>query len=93
MDIFDKKLQEEIKRNEEICLWLSFCDVKGKLLGVIITKTLGISHAIIRTHELGINPGGQIKACEIDQTFVNEGDFDRLLSKVETIKAGYIAGE
>jgi len=53
---------EEIKRNIMCFVWLSFADAtkpKGtQFNGVILTKALGSTDALIKTHKLNINPGG-----------------------------------
>ena len=88
-NVFNEKLKEELERNEEVCLWMSFSDNDG-FKGVIVTKAFGLSHAIQKTHEMGINPSGEIMSDVIEADTVNPEDFDRLLSKVELIEAGYI---
>lgn len=87
-DVF-AELQEEVQRNQEVCLWMSFSDSSG-FLGVVVTNALGIIHATNKTHEMSINPGGKIKTVEIDPDNINPKHFDRLLSKTDLIEAGYI---
>lgn len=82
-------MHEEAERNETVCLWMSFSDDDG-FRGVVITETLGLSHAVEKTHMLGINPGGQIRALEVEPSLVDRSDFNRLLTKTELIAAGYI---
>lgn len=86
--MFDKKLQEEKERNQEVCLWLSFSGNDG-FKGVIITKTLGLSHAIKKTHEMGINPNGQLMSSVIDPSTIKPEDFDKLMNAEYLIKNGY----
>lgn len=96
MDNLTRVLNKELEESIEKYLWMSFCDTDKpsgeQFLGVIITKTLGIGHAMQKTHELGINPGGQIASWEWEDAFkvINPEDFDRLLSKEELEEAGYI---
>lgn len=49
--------------------WLSFADgdrPKGQqFLGVIVVRALYFELAVARTHELGINPGGEVAGMEI----------------------------
>lgn len=87
-------INEELEDNLERCLWMSFCDTDKpsgeQFLGVIITKTLGIAHAVQKTHALGINPGGQILSYEIDPNEIKPEDFNKLLRREDLEKAGYI---
>lgn len=77
----------------EATIWMSFCDPgkpKGEqFLGVIITRAKGAAHAMIKVHELGINPGGEILSYHTDAE-IDPSNFDKLLSKNDLIKAGYI---
>lgn len=81
-------LKEEKEKNIETIWWLSFSDPdlsKGsRFLGVIITKALGFTHAMHKTHDMNINPGGEIQASEMN--FTKEIIFDKLLSKDDLIK-------
>jgi hypothetical protein len=75
-------------------IWMSFCDPnkpKGQqFLGVIITQSLGLTHAIKETHERGINPGGEIQSyifppgLLVDVKYLN-----RLMQKEELEAAGF----
>lgn len=57
-------LTKEIAQGIEQYVFLSFCDTKknegNKFLGGIICKAFGVTDALNKTHELGINPGGQV---------------------------------
>ncbi len=90
---FDDILAIEEGVNIPKYLWLSFCDPdkpKGsQFLGVIITSALGLSHAIEKTHTLGINPGGEILSFEVDENDIRPEHFDKLLTGDEIIKYGY----
>ena len=84
------------KKKRAACLWMSFCDpsrqTDNRFLRVIITKTLGLAHAVDETHAMGINPCGEILSYEIDPSDVAPELFDRLLSKPDIRDAGYIQG-
>lgn len=90
----DAKLKEELAAGKEIYLWMSFCDPKkpkGKqFLGVIITKAMGLTHAMRKTHKLGINPGGEIKAFEIPPNKIKSEHLDCLMSKDDLQREGLI---
>jgi len=80
-----KKALKDEEFNDEELWWMSFCDItrpKGKRnIGVIITKAKGMAHAIAKAHKLGINPGGEVQACQIPNELVKNKDVcDKLLS-------------
>lgn len=83
----DKLLTEESKQPES-WWWLSFCDEDG-FLGAILTKARGFASAIHKTHELGINPGGEAACAQLPEEAIARApvDFfqyaDRLLSRKE----------
>ena len=60
----DKLLSEE-SIEPEAWWWLSFCDTEKpegtQFLGGIFTKARGFISAVQKTHDLGINPGGECK--------------------------------
>lgn len=90
-------LAKEKAENRTRILWLSFCDpekTKGsQFLGVIITEALGLLHAIHKTWDFGINPGGEVLSTEVKNVPHLEQVRDRLLSKAELIRAGLIKSE
>lgn len=90
--LFERRLAEEQDRPER-CLWISFCDTdrpKGQqFLGVVIMLAKGLAHAVDRSWELGINPGGEIMSYETDGSDIRPEHFDRLLSKDELMAYGY----
>jgi hypothetical protein len=49
--------------------WLSFADPDrepgSEFLGVVIVEARGFALAVRRTHELGINPGGEVQFEEL----------------------------
>jgi len=63
--------------------WLSFADENG-FRGGVLTRAHGIGTAVTKTHALGINPGGEVRAIEISDENVNASSFgehaDKLLS-------------
>ena len=78
----------------ESFIWMSFCDPfkpKGQqFLGVIITQSLGLTHAMRKTHELGINPGGEIQSYILPPgTLLDAKYLDRLMQKEELEAAGF----
>lgn len=88
----DELLAEEAS-NEPFLLWMSFADPdkpKGQQsLGVIITRTKGLMHAVQWTHILGINPGGQIMSYPVpDDGTIKQHHLDRLIQKAELEAAG-----
>jgi hypothetical protein len=78
------RLAEEVKAGKYEYWWLSFAAEDG-FRGVIITEALGLSHALKKTHRLGINPGGEVRALPIpsgaDRKFLDKKHHDKLLSR------------
>lgn len=72
--------------------WMSFCDPdkpKGQqFLGVVVVEALGFMHAQQKAWALGINPGGEIQACQVDGVPVKY--HDKLLSRAELEAAGLV---
>ena len=89
--VFDRQLAKELRNGKIKNWWLSFCDPdspKGsQFLGVIITQACGAAHAIQKTHDLGINPGGEVFLVETDET--NLEYFDRFLTQEELGAIGF----
>lgn len=87
-------LAQELAENRPRILWLSFCDEEKprgeQFLGVVITEALGLVHALRKTWDLGINPGGQVLSSEVENVPGFAEVKDRLLSKADLIKAGLI---
>ena len=92
-ELLQEKLAEEVD-NPDVCLWMSFCDPdkpKGtQFLGVIVVMAKGPAHALVKTHALGINPGGEIMTYQTNPDDIKPADFDRLLTKDYLISVGYI---
>ncbi len=95
---FDEALEKEADQ-EPLYFWLSFVDPdkpKGQqFIGVIITRAKGMAHAIQKTHDLGINPGGEVLCVETEETPTDY--MDRLLTpsilkslSIDTITTGEI---
>lgn len=84
---------DEERDSPEHCLWMSFCDPerpKGQqFLGVVILRTKGVAHAIAKTWQLGINPGGEVMSYTTDPGDIKPEHFDRLLSHAELVEFGY----
>jgi hypothetical protein len=87
-----ERLLEESTANKESIWWMSFCDTDKKpgsqFVGVVITKALGLAHALKKTHELKINPGGEVQSCMVES--IDEKHFDKLLGKPELKERGLI---
>lgn len=72
--------------------WLSFADgdlPEGQqFLGVVIASGPTFEEVVTKTHQMGINPGGEIQAVEIPAGHVPPNEFhDRLLSRAELEEA------
>lgn len=89
-------LQAEAEANTSACQWLSFCDPEKpsgeQFKGVIISRTLGMMHALERANALGINPGGEVACQEIEGDDIHLDHFDVLLTKQQLIDYGYCEG-
>jgi hypothetical protein len=84
----DAMFKAESDTGIESFIWMSFCDPdkpKGhRFLGVIVTQSLGLTHAIIKTHKLGINPGGEIQSFVLPAgTLIDVKYLNRLIPKEE----------
>jgi hypothetical protein len=81
----DKLLAEEAEQPES-WWWLSFVDETG-FRGAILTRATGFITAIQKTHDLGINPGGEVKGCPIPDEIISASPYnhaqyaDQLLSR------------
>lgn len=82
----DKLLAEEA--GKPVRYWyLSFADAGFK--GAIIVRARGFTSAVHLTHDLGINPGGQVQGYEIPPDLeqkIPPDSVNRLLSKDELEK-------
>lgn len=81
----------EVPAAEKPLFWLSFVDpdlceddgVPGGagFLGVVITPSVTIGGAVLRTHHLGVNPGGEVMGAMLPREAVRSFWWDRLLTK------------
>jgi hypothetical protein len=80
------------KGNSPALWWMSFCDPdkpKGQqFLGVCIVGAPGFMHAHQKAWALGINPGGEIQAVQVEG--VPTEYLDKLLSRAELEAAGLV---
>lgn len=87
-------IEQEQQEGKEQILWMSFCDTskpKGEqFLGVIITKALGPVHALKKTHQMKINPGGEVMSYEVTEIQNFNKVSDRLLNKKQLKKYGLL---
>jgi hypothetical protein len=75
--------------------WLSFVDSDKpegqRFLGVAIVEGNGVGSASLRAHELGVNPGGEVRASRLEADAVPEARYlNRLLSRKESEQADLI---
>lgn len=73
--------------------WLSFADdARGGSLGVCLVEARGLLTAVMRTHQIGINPGGQVMGFEIPEDSEEHAlPRDRLLKADELMAVGAIS--
>lgn len=69
-DLVDLALAEaDARGGREGWWWLSFADGERptgqQFLGVAVVRAAGFGLAVMRTHALGINPGGEVAGKEI----------------------------
>lgn len=85
-------LMAQEQDNPPTLWWMSFCDPekpKGQqFLGVCIVEAPGFMHAHQKAWALGINPGGEIQATQVESVPVEY--LDRLLSRAELEAAGLV---
>jgi hypothetical protein len=75
--------------------WLSFVDedmpAGQRFVGVAIVQGHGVASAASRAHELGVNPGGAVKALELSGADIPAPALrNRLLSMDELKEAGLV---
>lgn len=85
-------LLAEEQDNPPVLWWMSFCDPekpKGQqFLGVCIVEAPGFIHAYQKAWALGINPGGEIQAAQVEGI---PGEYmNKLLSSAELKAAGLV---
>ena len=83
-----KELLDKEATQPEHLMWLSFAD-DDRFLGGVYVVARGLMHAIERTIQLGVNPGGQVAAWDVPEenaARVKPEWRDRLLNKAEVTK-------
>jgi hypothetical protein len=80
--------EREVERGERGWWWLSFVDTDrpegARFLGVAIVQAYGVTTAAMLTHDMGINPGGEVAAVPIPPDLHPPPDAcDRLLTRAE----------
>lgn len=75
-----RKRLEEIERGKLCLWWLSFADEDG-FKGVVILEAYGHADALLRSDELGLNPGGEVQMFTVDPEDHPEALRNRLLKK------------
>jgi hypothetical protein len=71
-------------------LWMSFVSEDDVFNGVIVSDNIDLIESTVITHELGINPGGQIAGFEIPESEIKKEHLWKLMSKQDLIDYGYI---
>jgi hypothetical protein len=67
-------------------VYLSFA-TDEEFYGAVIIEAHGIGHATMLTHQLGINPGGQVMAVDIPAEMIPSAKYhNRLLTKEEILE-------
>lgn len=79
---------ERTRRNRDGCHWLSFADSNlpegSQFLGVAIVRGIEMLTAVSASHELGINPGGEVVGHAIPRDLDVPVEYrERLLTKDE----------
>jgi len=81
---------EDEERGELSLWWLSFADEDG-FRGVVILEAYGFADAMRRSHEAGLNPGGEVKGFRVDPADHPEALRNRLLKKSDLAGFGVIS--
>ncbi len=70
--------------------WLSFCDQElprgEQFLGALLIEANGMEDAMLRSHALGLNPGGEILGFQVPEEYeyrIDKSVTYRLLSRAE----------
>ena len=82
-----------MKTEDELYWWLSFADdVTGQNLGVVMTTAPDFDAALSKTNHLSINPGGEVRAWEMDGTheMITDDLLNRLIQKPELKRLNFI---
>lgn len=93
--LVDGRAEMETQKGELGWWWLSFVDPEkpdgARFLGVAIVEGYGVASAAIRAHELGLNPGGEVKAVELKGEGVPAVEFCNTLLDMAAIKRAGLA--
>jgi len=85
-------LLNQEKGNTPSQWWMSFCDpdkpTGQQFLGVLVIEAIGFMHAVQLSWTLGLNPGGEVIAGQVEG--VPSEYHNRLLSKQEIEDAGLL---
>lgn len=65
--------------------WLSFADDDG-FLGVCVVDAPSFPAAVTRSHELDINPGGEVLGYSIPDELSDSLVMDKLITDVDTLR-------
>lgn len=89
----DSMLMAEAAVGEPSWWWMSFADphrpTGQQFLGVAIVRASGEASAVTESHQLGVNPGGEIALAPIPEDHVPPPHLrNRLLSRAELEEAG-----
>lgn len=68
--------------------WLSFV-VAGTQAGVAVVDAENFLAAVVKTHQLGINPGGEVAGWEAPVNDETTTMLNKLTSRADLVRAGY----
>lgn len=80
-------LAHERLENAERLWWLSFADADG-FRGVVIVRAHGLISAVRLTHQLGVNPGGEVAGSWVDERALERYELNRRYSRAEIDQLG-----
>jgi hypothetical protein len=86
MSLILEALLEEEAGGEKRPWYLSFA-TDDEFLGGCVVEAYGIATAIVRTHVLGINPGGEVMGVPVPEEDRDRLPHDRLLTREEIEEA------
>lgn len=88
--LVDARAESEQAAQERGWWWLSFVDPEKpygqRFLGVAIVQGYGVASAANRAHELGVNPGGEVKAVELTGDDIPAREFRNRLLDIDEVK-------
>lgn len=85
----DELLERELRASngQKQWVWLSFCDTRlppgSQFLGGCLVQGCGFFDAVMESHRLGLNPGGEVQGTELGPDHVGTYPTYRLLSRAE----------